>query len=309
MAARHVVVVIRQLPADPLGQPGRHGHGGHAARPQHPRDLAQAAGRPGCARAPRRRSPGQTPRPGIGICCRVAAHGTRQPAPGGTSPASAIARHPRHLCAARPGLLSRATTRAPRRSASNACRPAPQPRSSTRSPAPAGSLAKSTVSTAPPSPRLPALRLPALRLPALRLPALARGRPPASRPPASRPPASRPPPASWPPGFLAPGFLAQRAGACRPHARDRLPVLGHGRPGYRGPGKTLLNPAECRRRQPRPPGGGVVQLPQRGRQLLGVPRVTSSAASPVTSGSAPVRLAISGVPEAMCSTAGSENPS
>ena len=39
------------------------------------------------------------------------------------------------------------------------------------------------------------------------------------------------------------------------------------------------------------------------------PGVTSSAASPATSGSAPVRLATSGVPEAMCSTAGSENPS
>ena len=39
------------------------------------------------------------------------------------------------------------------------------------------------------------------------------------------------------------------------------------------------------------------------------PGVTSSAASPVTSGSAPVRLATSGVPEAMCSTAGSEKPS
>jgi hypothetical protein len=41
----------------------------------------------------------------------------------------------------------------------------------------------------------------------------------------------------------------------------------------------------------------------------GSPGLTRSAASPVTSGSAPVRLAISGVPEAMCSTAGSENPS
>src|SRR5271157_3870290 len=39
------------------------------------------------------------------------------------------------------------------------------------------------------------------------------------------------------------------------------------------------------------------------------PGVTRTAASPVTSGSAPVRLATSGVPEAMCSTAGSENPS
>ena len=37
--------------------------------------------------------------------------------------------------------------------------------------------------------------------------------------------------------------------------------------------------------------------------------VTKAAASPVTSGSAPARLATSGVPEAMCSTAGSENPS
>src|SRR5947208_5684538 len=39
------------------------------------------------------------------------------------------------------------------------------------------------------------------------------------------------------------------------------------------------------------------------------PGVTRTAASPVTSGSAPVRLATSGVPEAMCSTAGSEKPS
>src|SRR5579863_3168106 len=37
--------------------------------------------------------------------------------------------------------------------------------------------------------------------------------------------------------------------------------------------------------------------------------VTRTAASPVTSGSAPQRLATSGVPDAMCSTAGSENPS
>ena len=37
--------------------------------------------------------------------------------------------------------------------------------------------------------------------------------------------------------------------------------------------------------------------------------MTRTAASPVTSGSAPARLATSGVPEAMCSTAGSENPS
>ena len=39
------------------------------------------------------------------------------------------------------------------------------------------------------------------------------------------------------------------------------------------------------------------------------PGATSRAASPVTSGSAPVRLATSGVPDAICSTAGSENPS
>src|ERR1017187_7574466 len=39
------------------------------------------------------------------------------------------------------------------------------------------------------------------------------------------------------------------------------------------------------------------------------PGVTRTAASPVTSGSAPVRLATSGVPDAICSTAGSENPS
>ena len=39
------------------------------------------------------------------------------------------------------------------------------------------------------------------------------------------------------------------------------------------------------------------------------PGVTRVAASPVTSGSAPDRLATSGVPDAMCSTAGSENPS
>src|ERR1700677_2248526 len=39
------------------------------------------------------------------------------------------------------------------------------------------------------------------------------------------------------------------------------------------------------------------------------PGVTRTAASPVTSGRAPVRLATSGVPDAMCSTAGSEKPS
>src|SRR5215475_1743239 len=39
----------------------------------------------------------------------------------------------------------------------------------------------------------------------------------------------------------------------------------------------------------------------------GSPGVTCTAVSPATSGSAPVRLTISGVPDAMCSTAGSEN--
>src|SRR5215470_10176774 len=41
----------------------------------------------------------------------------------------------------------------------------------------------------------------------------------------------------------------------------------------------------------------------------GSPGVTCTAVSPTTSGSAPVRLTISGVPDAMCSTAGNENPS
>src|SRR5215470_8549336 len=41
----------------------------------------------------------------------------------------------------------------------------------------------------------------------------------------------------------------------------------------------------------------------------GSPGATCTAVSPTTSGSAPVRLTISGVPDAMCSTAGSENPS
>ena len=39
------------------------------------------------------------------------------------------------------------------------------------------------------------------------------------------------------------------------------------------------------------------------------PGLNRTAASPATSGSDPESLATSGVPEAMCSTAGSENPS
>src|SRR5207245_1383868 len=86
-------------------------------------------------------------------------------------------------------------------------------------------------------------------------------------------------------------------------------VLPDGGLGHRGPREPLADPPQPAVRQRGPLGGGVVQPPQHGREFLVLAGVTRTAASPVTSGSAPVRLATSGVPEAMCSTAGSEKPS
>ena len=91
---------------------------------------------------------------------------------------------------------------------------------------------------------------------------------------------------------------------------DHLPVERHGRGGDRGPGEPLADPGEAACRHARPRRFVVEQRAERGGEFLRRRQaVTSSAASPVTSGSAPARLAISGVPDAMCSTAGSENPS
>src|SRR5947209_12460229 len=66
--------------------------------------------------------------------------------PLGASPAAAMAANSASTCVSSSALRSTATTSAPRRYASNACRPNPQPRSSTCSPAWIGNRVKSTVS-------------------------------------------------------------------------------------------------------------------------------------------------------------------
>jgi len=66
----------------------------------------------------------------------------------GLGTASAIAAVRLATCLSSPWSASNATTSAPRRYASNACRPPPQPRSSKRSPGPTGNRRKSTVSRA-----------------------------------------------------------------------------------------------------------------------------------------------------------------
>ena len=71
---------------------------------------------------------------------------TSASAPSGTSPAARMAanmsRHPRQLV----GVLVEGDHVAPRRYISNACRPAPHPRSRARSPGSSPSRSKSTVS-------------------------------------------------------------------------------------------------------------------------------------------------------------------
>src|SRR5690349_5193699 len=69
-------------------------------------------------------------------------------APAGTSPASFIAPKSSSTPASSSASWSNATTSAPRLYISKACRPAPQPMSSTRSPGRSPSRSKSTVSTA-----------------------------------------------------------------------------------------------------------------------------------------------------------------
>ena len=64
-----------------------------------------------------------------------------------TSPASRIAPNIPVTGPSSDGSRSNATTFAPRRYTSKACRPPPQPKSSTRSPGRTGNLRKSTVST------------------------------------------------------------------------------------------------------------------------------------------------------------------
>src|SRR5690349_19686815 len=68
-------------------------------------------------------------------------------APKGTSPASFIAPKSSSTPASSSASWSKAITSAPRRYISNACRPAPQPMSMTRSPGRSPSRSKSTVST------------------------------------------------------------------------------------------------------------------------------------------------------------------
>src|SRR3954454_12147791 len=72
---------------------------------------------------------------------------TSASAPSGTSPASAIATNISRTCDSSSASWSKATTSAPRRYISKACRPAPQPMSSTRSPGRSPRRSKSTVST------------------------------------------------------------------------------------------------------------------------------------------------------------------
>src|SRR5690348_10908566 len=67
-------------------------------------------------------------------------------APSGTSPASFMAANSSRTPASSSPSWSKAMTSAPRRYISNACRPAPHPRSSTRSPGSRPSRSKSTVS-------------------------------------------------------------------------------------------------------------------------------------------------------------------
>src|SRR5262245_18536153 len=76
---------------------------------------------------------------------------TSASAPSGTSPASAIATNMSRTRASSSASWSKATTSAPRRYISKAWRPAPQPRSSTRSPGRSPRRSKSTVSTHAPS--------------------------------------------------------------------------------------------------------------------------------------------------------------
>src|SRR6476620_4201312 len=71
------------------------------------------------------------------------------PASAVVSPAVRIAPNIPVTGASSAGSRSKATTSAPRRYTSNACRPPPQPRSSTRSPGRTGNRRKSTVSTRP----------------------------------------------------------------------------------------------------------------------------------------------------------------
>src|SRR5580765_3852672 len=64
----------------------------------------------------------------------------------GISPAARIAANNALTCCSSSALRSTATTLPPRRAASKACRPKPQPRSSTRSSEQIGNCVKSTVS-------------------------------------------------------------------------------------------------------------------------------------------------------------------
>ena len=192
---------------------------------------------------------------------RVASPRTvRAAAPAGTSPACGHRRdHVALTPRSSPASASSATTDAPRRSASNACRPAPQPRSSTRSPG------------------------------------------------ADRQPAEVDGQHGGPRCGTEADRARRRAGR---EARHRLAVLARPWPGRPRARRTAPAPA-ARPRRPAAParrasraGRGARPPAPRGRPVPPAPR-----RRPSTSGSAPVRLAISGVPEAMCSTAGSENPS
>src|SRR5580692_11220555 len=137
----------------------------------------------------------------------------------GTSPASSMAATIALTDFSSARSVSRATTCAPRRSDSNACRPAPQPRSSTRVPGPTGRRPKSTVSTVVLAGLLLMSRVLAGHVLAGHVLA----------------------------GHVLAGLLAG----------DGQAVLGDGGPGHGGPGEPLLHPAQRGRRQPLPLGGRV----------------------------------------------------
>ena len=129
------VVLVGQRPVDLLGQPRGHGDRDRAAGPQHAGQLGdRGRRRRGCARAPRTAMTRSKVSSANGR--RVASPLTRAGAarPSSTSPASAIAaKVAAHLLQLGVGVVE-GDDAAPRRAASKAWRPNPQPRSSSRSP-------------------------------------------------------------------------------------------------------------------------------------------------------------------------------
>ena len=213
-----------------------------AARPQHPGDLGhRRAGRPGCARAPRRRSPCRTRR--------------RERHRGG------VAGH-------RAGAARRRASR--------------RPRAWPRTSPPPGELGRVRVQGHHAGAAAQRLEgVPPAAAAQVEHPVARADREPARSPrSARRPPAGRLPPLRR--CAHAPGAGTGRTG--RPRATAR-------------PGEPLLHPLPARRRPAAParPGSRAARA-ARPPAPRASPGSTSSAASPVTSGSAPVRLATSGRP-------------